>query len=667
MSLAPVHRFAQVRRFFEACRARRADIALVGDSNIYSAGTSGLAVGFQAAWGRRFGQYATGVHPTAAQGGFTLDYKAAFNTFLTPVADPATVPASHRPYVVDGGWGDAPFYAATLASNTFNNAFAILDPAHPNGVAGNLRLHYDYGTFAAAGAGQFQPCVRYEGLVFPTAYAIIGAPVSVNTGTDALVRGHLDLPAGARSSGSKLFGQFQIHDAIGFGPTATDLGTVTAVRAGGPFFSAWSRWEWRDVPVGVATSVLCYQGGRGTRDHALLCQAITNQQFAPWAAMVTGPQEDRPVLLLHVVSGQNDGDGLGGGSTALSVGPHPAASNTPAGVADNTAALVNAVRARWVAAGFDVDDLYVMVGPYHPQEYSRRRWGRDLDAALAAYADGERNVAVAARSRLSTSAYFSAKGWYVDAYPSDAHLSAQGYHDWAELATNGIVPAPAVVLRHATGASLDLLVFDECGQVFDRTGRAFGPWADARLGDYVIPGVEQGTSGVYRFTLPPSLPPRPAVLRGLVTERSGADPAAGDASVAAVDAGTFDGLRTASAMSAAEDAADDRLVDRRRLAYLDVPVSRAGNGGGAVAVDHDTGGADALRYVDGGGAGVGGATVRAYVSADYVAGAYVDRGRTATKSDGRWAAPLYLDPGVPYTLTFAKPGAYQLSKREVTV
>ena len=113
----------------------------------------------------------------------------------------------------------------------------------------------------------------------------------------------------------------------------------------------------------------------------------------------------------------------------------------------------------------------------------------------------------------------------------------------ADLSTAPAASAPAVTLRHAAGARLDLLVFDAGGRVFDRAAGSFGPWADARLADYVIPGVEQRAGGVYRFALPPCLSPQPAVLCGLVTERAVADPATTDASVAAVAPEVFDQLR----------------------------------------------------------------------------------------------------------------------------
>lgn len=89
-------------------------------------------------------------------------------------------------------------------------------------------------------------------------------------------------------------------------------------------------------------------------------------------------------------------------------------------------------------------------------------------------------------------------------------------------------------------------------------------------------------------------------------------------------------------------------------------------GDGDTPIDHDTGGADNLRYVASG-VGVDDATVRAYLKADYDANVYTERGRTHTRSDGRWAEPMYLNAGLTYTVTFSKPGTYQVSTKDVTV
>ena len=107
---------------------------------------------------------------------------------------------------------------------------------------------------------------------------------------------------------------------------------------------------------------------------------------------------------------------------------------------------------------------------------------------------------------------------YSGAYPDDAHLTGQGYYDWGEMAVNALVPAPAAVARHTSGVALDLKLFDAAGQVFDAVNGSFGPWDDSALANYVIAGVELGTSGIYRFEMPANLP-SPAMIRGDVTER----------------------------------------------------------------------------------------------------------------------------------------------------
>lgn len=92
-------------------------------------------------------------------------------------------------------------------------------------------------------------------------------------------------------------------------------------------------------------------------------------------------------------------------------------------------------------------------------------------------------------------------------------------------------------------------------------------------------------------------------------------------------------------------------------------------GVGAVAVDHNYGGADALTVVAAGGARVDNASVRAYRQADYAAGRRTPEyvvGQTYTAQDGRWSSPIMLDPGT-YTLLIFKQGVIQSKAVSVTV
>jgi hypothetical protein len=89
---------------------------------------------------------------------------------------------------------------------------------------------------------------------------------------------------------------------------------------------------------------------------------------------------------------------------------------------------------------------------------------------------------------------------------------------------------------------------------------------------------------------------------------------------------------------------------------------------GPVAVDHDTGGTDAMRFVGATGAGIAGASVRIYDRADWDAGrraATSVRASTGTRPDGRWTTPLMLDPG-DYAVLISYPG-FQPSVTYITV
>jgi hypothetical protein len=90
-------------------------------------------------------------------------------------------------------------------------------------------------------------------------------------------------------------------------------------------------------------------------------------------------------------------------------------------------------------------------------------------------------------------------------------------------------------------------------------------------------------------------------------------------------------------------------------------------GDGDTEVDHNTGGADNLRYVTPANAGIDNARVIAYLRSEYDAGTYRRRGRTYTKSDGRWVAPLMLNAGMEYAIWFEESGVFGPDVKYVTV
>lgn len=110
----------------------------------------------------------------------------------------------------------------------------------------------------------------------------------------------------------------------------------------------------------------------------------------------------------------------------------------------------------------------------------------------------------------------------------------------------------------------------------------------------------------------------------------------------------------------------DPATDSLEAIRIQGDAAWGGGGSGNTPVNHNTGGADNLRYVDGNGAGIEGAMVQAYVKSEYDAGTFTVRGQTTTKADGTWTANLMLNDGVAYTLVFYKPGAFGPNTVDVT-
>lgn len=82
-----------------------------------------------------------------------------------------------------------------------------------------------------------------------------------------------------------------------------------------------------------------------------------------------------------------------------------------------------------------------------------------------------------------------------------------------------------------------------------------------------------------------------------------------------------------------------------------MPVNRAADLRTRVRLDHDTGGADALRYVRAGGGGVQDLEIRVYTEVDW------QQSRkdfpiaiSTTGPDGRWLWPVFVEPGFTYVL-----------------
>ena len=175
------------------------------------------------------------------------------------------------------------------------------------------------------------------------------------------------------------------------------------------------------------------------------------------------------------------------------------------------------------------------------------------------------------------------------------------------------------------------------------------------------------------------------------TDALPASPAATGAAMTLTSA--YDAAKTAAPETGGNIAAiNDKLPSDTfaRLAHLDADVSAAGGGAsvedideqlsmvhgaglwsgtdsgtGDIAIDHNYGGADALRYMHNG-AGVDGGVIRCFLVSEWADGLRVCRGLAYTDTAGRWVEPIYVNPG-DYHLDFSKPDQFATTRVTVTV
>jgi hypothetical protein len=91
-------------------------------------------------------------------------------------------------------------------------------------------------------------------------------------------------------------------------------------------------------------------------------------------------------------------------------------------------------------------------------------------------------------------------------------------------------------------------------------------------------------------------------------------------------------------------------------------------GQGSISIDHNYGSTDRFR-VKANGTPIADVSIRAFVKTDYSAGLRANRyivGQTKTRTDGRWASVVRLDPG-EYTLEFSKTGQFKTTTTNLTV
>jgi hypothetical protein len=175
--------------------------------------------------------------------------------------------------------------------------------------------------------------------------------------------------------------------------------------------------------------------------------------------------------------------------------------------------------------------------------------------------------------------------------------------------------------QSSTGLTV-LFIYRDLTTRMPANATAIEAWLDGHYSTYLVPTIEQGSSGLYVGTTPAFL---------------------------------ADGYTITPRLH----------VDGTLAGDVTLPFSVASSGGGGgdegsgdTPVNQDTGGTDTLRIVDPGGNGIAGARLTAYLTSEWTANpaTAVPRGQALTGSDGRWVSVMMLTHGLAYTIVVSDSG-----------
>jgi hypothetical protein len=202
-----------------------------------------------------------------------------------------------------------------------------------------------------------------------------------------------------------------------------------------------------------------------------------------------------------------------------------------------------------------------------------------------------------------------------------------------------------------TGLTVYAVVFSASGQFWNTSGTpAFEAETDANWASYAISLAQAGTTAVYMGSFPSAITTAGEYCVQF-RQQGGASPALSDPIL-----GMGEILWTGSAEALPLASGNTGGVNLTFSGPLPNVHASGSSGSGPIAIDHNTGGADNLRYVTSGGLGVEDATVFIYLAPDWPGNPGNVQAMATTGADGRWLAPAFVNSGT-YVAVFSKIGA----------
>lgn len=383
---------AAVRGWARAVLHGRADIVLMGDSNIVYGG-HGYDAGFARATRATVGSYGTGLLWFGENRGIGAGIGDGFETL-----------SGSSGFAYDGAPIDAANVANDFATYLYLPAPTQLSGARQAGIVttqaavdsrSNLRWHVTEGVFP--GGGSWHPVVR-QGVPPYTILADLG---TVSTqGTTGLRTTSFTLPA---DSSRPPVLEWRLAP---FSFSTQLVGDLLAVR---------SRVENVDIRSGAVVHTYFFAGGRSARFMAGRMRATSDTAIGAYFRDVRRTCDHVLVILNQGLNDRTENEpSVREGSPG----------NSPAAFVDNMTYVVDRLRGAWAAEGWPADELHVLACVAHPVE-------TPPSPMLQAYLDalrscGRADIAVTSLAEYYSESSFVERGWYASAIDR-THLSPAGY------------------------------------------------------------------------------------------------------------------------------------------------------------------------------------------------------------------------------------------------
>lgn len=397
-------------------KRRRVDFVMIGDSNQKKDGY-GWGGGLMHALHDRFGCYATAVgsQTPISFSGYTLTGESNYGvgggaTHVLP-AEVAAVSPGYS-FELPGGslGGMGPAYLADGLKITSGASAGGVGVAvdHAIGVSNLLRAHYAWISLNT-GSGVFQVKARIDGTPFTVVAS--GPSTPTNTGEFSLHRQTLDIPAGLRTKGL---------ECKWYIPGGAALA--------GPFAPVWFRLENPSKHTGVSVSTFYGAGGQSLYDMANYLLTAPMQVLINWFGETRRLQlleGLKPIVVIYINSGLNDQNETLTPSFGWRASAEPSSATA---FTDNLEGIAKGLSDVWQKAGWDPEELFILVMPSHPVSTPDAAKLLSYRKAAFSFAQNRQRTSFIDLTLVTDADEILANNWYMGVDGSDRnHLFQAAY------------------------------------------------------------------------------------------------------------------------------------------------------------------------------------------------------------------------------------------------